>query len=131
MGSSSSLTFGGFGTILIGSSTASCRNSRLSAPGLLRQPGEGLGVGVGEPKRRLDSGVLDPPIQFAIAAGEVMVHFALAQGVVVQIIEACVREPCVERAQVGEVARDLSPLSSVGGGVRCCRVSSGLWLPFS
>jgi hypothetical protein len=56
-----------------------------------------------ETQRRLNPIGHDPPVQFAIAAGEVVMHFALAQGVVAQIIEAGVGKPRIERAQLREV----------------------------
>src|SRR5438552_1739865 len=76
-----------------------------SAPGLIRQPREVRGLLIPQAQRRLDAVLFDPLIQFAITAREVVVHLALTQPIVVEIIQTGVREPRVERAQLREIER--------------------------
>ena|ERR1700730_5308616 len=51
------------------------------SPGLLGELRKGLGLGVVEVKRGIKTNILDPSVQGAIAAGEVMMHFTLAESV--------------------------------------------------
>lgn len=55
-----------------------------------------------------DAGTSHPGVQFAIATGEVMMYLSLAEPVVVQVVEACVREPGIERAKIREVEREIA-----------------------